>query len=277
LPMPMAGRLARPLTVLAVLCCAAGKKHPAVQRLEIETFAQSVQTQPLLFVLFYSIEAMQDSFVLSHYTAAAETLQQQSVAVRFGWVEIDRADTANTFLQQYGVAALPDIKIFRRGERYDFQSGADAVDLVDVARWNAGRQALLHRDPGSKVVTVSGSKELNDLLTQNSIVLLAFSARWCTRCLALFPELDSASSLLAAADPPVAIGIVDIDDPQNRRVADEHRALSFPIGKIFHNGRYRADFQGGTAAHEIVSETLTVRDHLIRTSGTGAKGAKDEL
>ena len=60
--------------------------------------------------------------------------------------------------------------------------------------------------------------------------------------------------------------------------------LSFPVGKIFHRGRLVGDFMGGSLAHEIVTEMLTIRDDLRRAEETteaeaddSAPAKKDEL
>ena len=47
--------------------------------------------------------------------------------------------------------------------------------------------------------------------------------------------------------------------------------LSFPVGKIFHRGRLVGDFTGGSLAHEIVKEMLTVRDDLLRAEAALAE------
>jgi hypothetical protein len=65
------------------------------------------------------------------------------------------------------------------------------------------------------------------------------------------------------------------------------QVLSFPIGKIFFQKRLVSDFNGGTLAHEIISEMLSVRDDLVRQAlpeitaigGVNDQGStkKDEL
>ena len=47
-------------------------------------------------------------------------------------------------------------------------------------------------------------------------------------------------------------------------LAERFGVLSFPVGKIFHRGRMVGDFMGGSLAHEIVTEMLTVRDECAR-------------
>ena len=117
--------------------------------------------------------------------------------------------------------------------------------------------------------------------------------------------------VLASADPPVVLAAVNLDNPRNHAliVPQQQRSerpwpvlairsspptccrptpdvrlpqerfgvLSFPVGKIFHRGRLVGDFMGGSLAHEIIAEMLTVRDDLLRaeaaTQNDGAPGA----
>ena len=48
------------------------------------------------------------------------------------------------------------------------------------------------------------------------------------------------------------------------RFQERFGVLSFPVGKIFHRGRLVGDFMGGSLAHEIVTEMLSIRDDLRR-------------
>jgi len=174
-------------------------------------------------------------------------------------VDLNNVETT-ALSRRYGVVELPDIKIFHTGMPSDYQAGANVLDLLDVVRWNAGN--TIHRPHSSRVVEVVSAAGLEKLLAQNRLVLVAFTTRWCSRCLTLSAEFDAASALLAAANPPVVLGSVNIDDPLNRQLTTRFAILSFPVGKIFHRGRFVGDFMGGSEAHEIVAEMLTIRDDL---------------
>jgi len=141
------------------------------------------------------------------------------------------------------------------------QAGADVLGLLDVARWNAGR--VLTRPHWSQVVEVNSNAEFETLLAANCIVLLAFTTRWCSRCMSLTTEFDAASHMLTHADSLVALGSIDVDDPSNRLMTQRFGVLSFPVGKIFFRGRFVADFMGGTTALEIVAEMLSLRAELL--------------
>lgn len=244
-----------------------------------EEYLETISAWPLVFLLFYSGERMQAT-LHSNFSAAASHLYEQHVNVRLARMEVRRGTDSVHLAKQLKVHDLPDIKIFRNGIPTDYQAAASTIDIVDVARWNAGN-ALTRRH--NAVSEVNGPAELEVLLNRHEMVLLAFTTRWCSRCLMLSSEFDEASLLLASADPPVVLGSVNIDSPPNSVLLDRFGVLSFPVGKIFHRGRLVGDFMGGTLAHEIVTEMLNVRDELrlaeeaTEAGLTAHEAGKDEL
>jgi thioredoxin-like negative regulator of GroEL len=188
------------------------------------------------------------------------------MAVRPGTVTMDIVRTLE-------IAELPDIRIFRNGRMTTYQAAAGTFDFVDVARWNAGNQVVR---PMNMVTEIEGTKELEVALNQHTLVLLAFTTKWCSRCLMLAHEFDAASLLLHSASPPVALATANLDHPANQPLIERFGVLSFPIGKIFHRGRLVGDFMGGTLAHEIVTEMLSIRDDLRRAEEAAEAGLRYE-
>jgi len=172
--------------------------------------------------------------------------------------------------RRFGVSELPDIKVFIDGQVSGYQTGAEMLDLLDVVRWNVWNARCfkgtavkgLHHSKSSQVVEIVGMPGLEAFLATNQIVLVAFATRWCTRCSVLSAELDIAAVLLAAAEPPVELGLVDVDDPSNWPLLKRFGIYSFPVGKIFHRGRLVSDFIGGSEAHEIATEMLAIRNYV---------------
>merc|ERR1719231_721410 len=103
-----------------------------------------------------------------------------------------------------------------------------------------------------------------NVFEREQVLLIAFTNRWCTRCLLLQPEFEEAAGLLADASPPVALATVNIDDPKNLPLVERFGVLSFPVGKIFLHGKFRGDFMGGTQSEEIVAEMLAQRNELLK-------------
>jgi thiol-disulfide isomerase/thioredoxin len=240
-----------------------------------------------MFVLFYAPETAQSTASLhSNFSAAAYALHEQRVNAKLGKMEVSKAHAGRLeYAQRLRITELPDIKIFRYGTAADYQAGAGTLDLVDVARWNAGNLG----PPGTRLRSrfihdVESPGSLKRVLSQHRFVLVAFTTRWCSRCLTLAAEFEAAAQLLATGAPPVKLAAVDIDNPHNRPLTERFGVLSFPLGKVFHRGQYVGEYAGGSLAHEIVTEMLMVRDELRRAEaatvaagGQQAEVGKDEL
>jgi len=167
--------------------------------------------------------------------------------------------------RRFGVSELPDIKVFIHGQVSVYQTGAEVLDLLDVVRWNMQNARCfkgtaekgLHHSKSSQVVEIVGMPGLEAFLATNQLVLVAFATRWCTRCLVLSAELDIAAVLLGAAEPPMELGLVDIDDPSNWPLLKRFGIYSFPVGKIFHRGRLVSDFIGGSEESAMFTRLMS--------------------
>ena len=73
----------------------------------------------------------------------------------------------------------------------------------------------------------------------------------------------------------VTLATVNLDDPKNAPLLERFGVLSFPVGKIFYEGRFRNDFMGGTESGQIIAEMLQQRDNLLK--GDSGGGGKQEL
>jgi thiol-disulfide isomerase/thioredoxin len=161
---------------------------------------------------------------------------------------------------------MPAMKLFHRGQAYDYQAPADTASIVDVARWNAGAHAW--GTTTSKLVEVEGPLALRQLLTGTSplLVLVSFTTRWCTRCLANLPSLVEASRLLGSA--AITVAVVNMDDPRNQPLIEQHDILAFPQQKVLWLGHVALhDFpirSGAGAARDIAEELIALRRHLMK-------------
>jgi len=180
--------------------------------------------------------------------------------------QVDLEHVESTALsRRFGVSELPDIKVFIHGQVSVYQTGAEVLDLLDVVRWNMQNARCfkgtaekgLHHSKSSQVVEIVGMPGLEAFLATNQIVLVAFATRWCTRCSVLSAELDIAAVLLAAAEPPVELGLVDVDDPSNWPLLKRFGIYSFPVGKIFHRGRLVSDFIGGSEESAMFTRLMS--------------------
>tara|TARA_B110001452_G_C15199295_1_gene416267 strand:- start:262 stop:1131 length:870 start_codon:yes stop_codon:yes gene_type:complete len=286
---PTAQRRRSAVAALVGLSCVAGaaaagsaQPPPPVLPLTGATFAQALSDYPLLFVLFFSDERVRGTHLLQNYSLAAAELERdhQLVKVKLAWLEVRWNDAERVALsRRYGVSELPDIKIFHHGRPSNFEAAASTSNLVDIARWNAGHQQQrdLQTKGTSRVVEIEGNWGLMNAFEREHVLLIAFTNRWCTRCLLLQPEFEEAAMHLADADPPITLATVNIDDPKNLPLIERFGVLSFPVGKIFYHGRFRGDFMGGTSSDEIAAEMIAQRDQLLTAGGEADARQKQEL
>ena len=50
-------------------------------------------------------------------------------------------------------------------------------------------------------------------------------------------------------------------------LVERFKVFSFPVGKVFHRGRFALDYGGGSQDFEIVEWMLAMRDELQRGAG----------
>ena len=81
----------------------------------------------------------------------------------------------------------------------------------------------------------------------------------------------------AATVKLVRIVIVNVDDPHNQPLVERFKVFSFPVGKVFHRGRFALDYGGGSQDFEIVEWMLAMRDELQRGAAATRRAGKEEL
>ena len=86
-----------------------------------------------------------------------------------------------------------------------------------------------------------------------------------------------ASASASAAAPPVGIVVVNVDDPHNQPLVERFKVFSFPVGKVFHHGRFALDYGGGSQDFEIVEWMLAMRDEHQRGAAETRRAGKEEL
>ena len=71
--------------------------------------------------------------------------------------------------------------------------------------------------------------------------------------------------------------IVNVDDPHNQPLVERFKVFSFPVGKVFHRGRFALHYGGGSQDFEIVEWMLAMRDELQRGAAANRRAGKEEL
>ena len=85
---------------------------------------------------------------------------------------------------------------------------------------------------------------------ETPLLLVAFTVRWCARCPHVTSQLQRAARLLPTLPLAVrtAIGVVDMDNPQNAGILRELGVASFPVGQLFHRRRLLGPYLKARAA-----------------------------
>ena len=168
--------------------------------------------------------------------------------------------------------SLPRILLLRHGKAQIWSSAVQhALDFVDV---------LSHLTPPAHAtppVTSSTSasggvgRASEAVLLQLSahnfssasanipLLFVAYTTRWCARCVELTHQLQRATKLLRRLSPPlpVVLATVDVSDPRNREwLLDEIAVYSFPVGYLYHHGVPIMQYRGGPRADNIAQELL---------------------
>jgi len=102
----------------------------------------------------------------------------------------------------------------------------------------------------SRVVQISGATEFDRVLSRSKVALVEFYAPWCGHCKKLAPEYTKAAATLA--NDRVLLAKVDATDDANSALKDKFGIRSFPTIKIFLDGEFSEDYDGGRTEEDIV-------------------------
>lgn len=106
-----------------------------------------------------------------------------------------------------------------------------------------------------KVIKVRSQAALDELLRNQSVVLLDFYAQWCGPCKALSPSLD------AIAEEREDITVVKVDVDELPDVTQKYAVRGIPFVFLIQNNEVKGSFSGlqpKAAIDELINNTIVV-------------------
>ena len=96
------------------------------------------------------------------------------------------------------------------------------------------------------------NKESFDKLTSQSekAVLIDFWATWCGPCQKLAPELEK----LAAEHPELVVGKVNVEDPENVKIAADLGVNAIPALFFYRNGKLEKQLVGYMSKDQLAAQ-----------------------
>ncbi len=101
----------------------------------------------------------------------------------------------------------------------------------------------------SEIINISADQFEKEVIKSKVPVLVDFWATWCGPCLMMGPVLEDIAKELGQKAKIVKI---DIDESQNKVLAQSFQIRSIPCMKIFVNGKEVNEFLGVTGKDELV-------------------------
>ncbi len=85
------------------------------------------------------------------------------------------------------------------------------------------------------MIHITSEPQFHDIIKENHLVVLDFSARWCGPCKVLGPQLESLSKVY----PNVVFLKVDVDEFED--IASSHQVSAMPTIMFYKNGHLIKD------------------------------------
>ena len=131
-----------------------------------------------------------------------------------------------------------------RGDETDVVKTDD--ELAEEAE--AEKRRAEEENKGSDVIALTDDNFETEI-AKYKVALVEFYAPWCGHCKALKPAYDEAAATLKKENSKAVL--VKVDATENRNVASEHGVQGFPTIKLFRDGEFESDYDGGREAYDL--------------------------
>ncbi|XP_066301546.1 protein disulfide-isomerase A4-like [Branchiostoma lanceolatum] len=215
-----------------------------------DNFDDVVSDKDIILVEFYAPWCGHCKSLAPEYEKAAKTLKAADPPVPLAKVDA----TVQTGLgSRFSIQGYPTLKIFRKGEPYDYEGPRQEQGIVDYMR----EQSDPNWEPPPEAVVTLTEDNFDEFVNDNAITLVEFYAPWCGHCKKLAPEFEKAAQVLKRESPPILLGKVDAT--QESDLGKRFEVTGYPTLKIFRKGK-AYDYKGPREERGIIS-------HMIDQSG----------
>lgn len=103
----------------------------------------------------------------------------------------------------------------------------------------------------SGIIEITNENFQKEILESKIPVLVDFWAPWCQPCLMMAPVLDE---LLEEQKDKLKIGKINVDKPENQKIAAQYQIQSIPNMKLFKDGKVAKEFVGLCSKESLKEE-----------------------
>merc|ERR1712187_521885 len=153
-------------------------------------------------------------------------------------------------IEKAGVGCYPSFYLYKDGKKVDSLEGADEEGLaLKIKKLINPDYVEVHYANFAET-----KDEFDDILKNNEVVFVDFTASWCPPCKMIKPIYEELAE--EHKDKP-KVKFVKIDVDENDKVAAEYKIRSMPTFKVFKNGREVEEDGFGGASVEKLKDLVT--------------------
>lgn len=220
--------------------------NEAVLTLTPENFTEVVNDKDIILVEFYAPWCGHCKQLAPEYEAAAKILRNLSPPIPLAKVD---ASTHQSLGSQFGIEGFPTMKVFRKGNAFEYEGPRQANGIVEYMK----KQASKGWSPPPDPVVVLTKENFTETVSNSDISLVEFYAPWCGHCKRLAPQYSKAASVLKQTETGIILAKVDATaEPE---LGKEYGVSGYPTLKIFRRGRV-FEYKGPRDAKGIVNYML---------------------